>query len=230
MTDSAEKHLRPVRSYVVRGGRLTASQREAIDRLWPRYGLEINQGVIDRQQVFGRRAELVFEVGFGMGESLVEMAAEHPDRDYIGIDVHPPGIGTLLREIDARGLDNVRVMRGDATEVLSRCFADGSLDRIQIFFPDPWHKKRHHKRRLIQSDFIEALAVKMRTGGILHLATDWENYAEQMMAVMSSSKRFRNLAGPGNYSAAGDRPQTKFERRGRKLGHGVWDLVFEKVG
>ena len=221
-------HHRPIRSYVVRGGRLTPSQEEAINSLWPVYGLENDQGLINRETVFGRSAELVFEIGFGMGDSLVAMASEHPERDYIGIDVHPPGIGTILRDIKNADLKNLRVMQGDAMEVLQTCFEDKALDRVQIYFPDPWHKKRHHKRRMIQSGFVSDLATKVRSGGILHLATDWENYAEQMMEVMSASEQFRNLAGEGNFAEEHERVETKFERRGKRLGHGVWDLLFEK--
>ena len=221
---------RPIRSYVVRGGRLTPSQQEAIDTLWPVYGLEKGQGVLKREIIFGRRAELVFEIGFGMGDSLVAMAGQHPERDYIGIDVHPPGIGTILRAIRDSKLENLRVMQGDAVEVLETVFSDRELDRVQIFFPDPWHKKRHHKRRMIQPSFVSDLAGKMHAGGILHLATDWENYAEQMMEVMSASAQFRNMAGEGNFAGDHERVETKFERRGRRLGHGVWDLLFEKTG
>lgn len=229
MSEAGAGNHRSVRSYVVRGGRLTPSQKEAIDTLWPLYGIESSAGFLDSKALFGREAELVFEIGFGMGDSLVVMAREHPARDYIGIDVHPPGIGTLLREIHAQGLANLKVMQGDATDVLRTCFADGSLDRIQVFFPDPWHKKRHHKRRLIQPPFVADLAGKLRKGGILHLATDWQNYAEQMLEVMEAAPGFRNLAGAGHFAADHDRPETKFERRGRRLGHGVWDLLFEKI-
>lgn len=224
-----ELHHRPIRSYVVRGGRLTPSQEEAINTLWPVYGLENDQGLIKRESVFERSAELVFEIGFGMGDSLVAMAGEHPERDYIGIDVHPPGIGTILRDIKNAELKNLRVMQGDAMDVLKTCFADEELDKVQIYFPDPWHKKRHHKRRMIQPKFVSDLATKMRNGGILHLATDWENYAEQMMEVMTASSQFRNVAGEGQFAREHERAETKFERRGRRLGHGVWDLVFEKV-
>lgn len=213
---------------MVRGGRLTPSQQQARTSLWSAYGIDNNAGVIDPKAVFGREAQLVFEIGFGMGDSLAAMALAHPERDYIGIDVHPPGIGTLLREIHQQGITNLRVMQGDAVQVLATCFADGAIDRIQVFFPDPWHKKRHHKRRLIQPPFVDVLARKLRPGGILHLATDWENYAEQMMDVLSASPRFRNLSGPGNFAEAHERVETKFERRGRRLGHGVWDLVFER--
>lgn len=228
MTEQTDKK-RLVRSYVVRGGRLTPSQQQAMETLWPLYGLDADQGRLDRQEIFGRHAELVFEIGFGMGDSLAAMALQNPDRDYIGIDVHPPGIGTLLRDIREKGITNLRVMQGDAVQVLENCFDDESIDRIQIYFPDPWHKKRHHKRRLIQPPFVERLAKKMPEGGILHLATDWENYAEQMMEVLSASPSFRNQAGEGQFSSSHERVETKFERRGNRLGHGVWDLLFEKV-
>jgi tRNA (guanine-N7-)-methyltransferase len=229
MNEEAAAHKRPIRSYVVRGGRLTPAQQEAIESLWPIYGIDKDQSVLDRESVFGRDAELVFEIGFGMGDSLVAMAAQHPDRDYIGIDVHPPGIGTILRDIHEAGLTNLKVMQADAMEVLADCFDDGSLQRIQVYFPDPWHKKRHHKRRMIQPPFVDALAKKLCVGGVLHLATDWENYAEQMMEVMSASPHFLNMAGEGEFAAEHERVETKFERRGRRLGHGVWDLLFEKT-
>ena len=228
VVDSISDKQRPIRSYVVRGGRLTQAQQDAIENLWPEYGLDQEDGLIDRQRVFGRHAQLVFEIGFGMGDSLVEMASQHPERDYIGVDVHPPGIGTILRDIKERGIQNLRVMQGDATLILDNCFDDNSLDRIQIYFPDPWHKKRHHKRRLIQPAFVEALAVKLAAGGVLHLATDWENYAQQMMEVMSASPTYSNVAGVGNFAGQEERAETKFERRGRRLGHGVWDLLFVK--
>ncbi len=229
MSEEAVTHKRPIRSYVVRGGRLTPAQQEAIETLWPIYGIDKDQGILDRESVFGRNADLVFEIGFGMGDSLVAMAAQHPDRDYIGIDVHPPGIGTILRDIHEAGLTNLKVMQADAMEVLADCFDDGSLQRIQVYFPDPWHKKRHHKRRMIQPPFVDALANKLCVGGVLHLATDWENYAEQMMEVMSASTRFHNMAGEGKFASEHERVETKFERRGRRLGHGVWDLLFEKT-
>lgn len=228
MTET-DRHERTVRSYVVRGGRLTPSQQQAMESLWPDYGLDKEGGLIDRKVVFGRKAQLVFEIGFGMGDSLAAMAVQNPERDYIGIDVHPPGIGTLLREIKNRNIPNLRVMQGDAVQVLATCFADAEFDRIQVYFPDPWHKKRHHKRRLIQPLFVDLMAQKLRMDGIVHLATDWENYAQQMMEVMSASPRFRNLAGQGRYADDHERVETKFERRGRRLGHGVWDLVFERI-
>lgn len=214
---------------MVRGGRLTASQQKAIDSLWAEYGIEKDQVPINRLQVFGRYAELVLEIGFGMGESLVEMARRFPERDFIGIEVYSPGIGNILKATHQHGLDNLRVMQGDAVELMDESVEDESLDRVQIFFPDPWHKKKHHKRRLIQAPFVETLATKLRKGGILHVATDWENYAEQMMEVLSASDKFSNFAGEGQYAGHHDRPETKFERRGQRLGHGVWDIVFEKT-
>lgn len=219
---------RVIRSYVIRGGRLTVSQEKALEELWPRYGLEPTEGLVDRERIFGRRAELVVEIGFGMGASLLEMARARPERDFIGIEVHPPGVGALLRGLEEQGLDNVRVFRHDAREVLTNCFDDASIDRILIYFPDPWPKKRHHKRRLIQPEFVALLRRKLAPGGLLHLATDWENYAEQMMEVMSAAEGWRNAVGEGHYAEAGERPETKFERRGRHLGHGVWDLLFTR--
>jgi len=227
-SDSTGGTHRPIRSFVVRGGRLTPSQQQAITDWWPIYGIEDTQGLLDAGTVFGRHAPLVLEIGFGMGDSLAEQAEAHPEQDFIGIEVHPPGVGKLLREIHSRGLENLRIYCHDATEILARCIADESLDTIQIFFPDPWHKKRHHKRRLIQPDFVTALTQKLREGGRLHLATDWENYAEHMMAVLSQHPALLNTAGEGAWASQTQRPQTKFERRGLRLGHGVWDLIFEK--
>jgi len=229
MAESENTKHRPMRSYVVRGGRLTGSQQDAMENLWPEYGIDQNQGLIKREEVFGRRAELVFEIGFGMGDSLVAMAGQYPDRDYIGVDVHPPGIGTLLRLIDEEDLTNIRVVQDDAKLVLQESIADNSLERVQIFFPDPWHKKRHHKRRLIQAEFIQSLLPKVKTGGEIHLATDWENYAEQMMEVLSAEKKIENIFGLEKFATKSDRPVTKFQRRGVRLGHGVWDLVFKKL-
>lgn len=221
------KH-RPIRSFVVRGGRLTPSQQQALDDWWPIYGIDDTQAPLDPLATFGRQAPLVLEIGFGMGDSLAEQATAQPQRDFIGIEVHPPGVGKLLREIHSRQLQNLRIYCHDATEILARCIADNSLDTIQIFFPDPWHKKRHHKRRLIQPGFVSALTQKLRSGGRLHLATDWENYAEHMMQVLSENPDLQNTAGKGGWAQNTGRPQTKFERRGLRLGHGVWDLVFEK--
>ncbi len=229
MTDQDQPQtVRPIKSFVVRGGRLTGSQQKAIAELWPRYGLQRETGLLDQQAVFGRRQPLVFEIGFGMGDSLASMAEQNPAEDFIGVDVHPPGIGNLLRLIQARQLENVRLYQGDARLVLQDCIGEGMLDKVLIFFPDPWHKKRHHKRRLIQPAFIRELLPRIRSGGLLHLATDWENYAEQMLEVLSAVPELENCAGAGQYATAHGRPQTKFERRGQRLGHGVRDLLFRK--
>ena len=220
---------RAIRSFVIRAGRMTDSQHLALEQLWPAYGLDMDAGPLDRQTVFGRSAPLVFEIGFGMGGSLIQMAQARPDLDFIGVEVHPPGVGTLLKAIEEQGLTNLKVYRADAKEVMQQCIADASLHSIQIYFPDPWHKKRHHKRRLIQADFVEDLRRKLEVGGTLHLATDWQAYAEQMMEVLSAAPGFRNRFGAGAWASEHARPETKFERRGQRLGHGVWDLIFERT-
>lgn len=224
--EGSAEHPRAIRSFVIRGGRLTSSQENALATQWPHFGLDAQNGLIDPAQVFGRRAPLVMEIGFGMGDSLLTMASGNPERDFIGVEVHKPGVGRLLHEIAEKRLHNLRVYRHDAKEILRDCIADDSLDCIQIFFPDPWHKKRHNKRRLIQSEFIEQLRPKLKIGGTLHMATDWVPYAEHMMEVMNDAPRFRNAAGPDQYSSADERPLTKFEKRGQRLGHVVNDLIF----
>lgn len=233
------KPRRTIRSYVVRGGRLTPGQQRAMDRLWPRYGVDFeaaeggegrkSQNRIDQQALFGREAPLVLEVGFGMGEALLEMAGRHPQENYIGVDVHPPGIGNILRGIEERGLDNLRVFQHDAIAVLRCCVAEEQLDRVQVFFPDPWHKKKHHKRRIIQPAFVQLLRSRLKLGGSLHIATDWEHYAEHIMSVLSAAEGFENAFGVGHFAADHDRPLTKFESRGHRLGHKVQDLIFKRV-
>lgn len=226
---SNERPLRNIRSFVRREGRITAGQRRALQDLWPRFGLEADS-VLDMATIFDRQAPCTLEVGFGNGDALATMAEQQPECDFIGIEVHRPGIGRLLQQLETRKLDNVRVMREDAVQVLKSCIPDNSLDRLLLFFPDPWHKKRHHKRRIVQAGFIELLARKIRRGGCLHMATDWEDYAVHMLQVMEPSPAFHNCAGTGNFSPRPDyRPVTKFEQRGQRLGHGVWDLVFERV-
>jgi tRNA (guanine-N7-)-methyltransferase len=225
----SERTPRRVRSFVLRHGRMTPGQRRAFEEQWPRFGLAREQGPLDAQRVFGRAAPLVLEIGFGMGDSLADMAQASPERDFIGIEVHRPGVGRLLNAAAERGLDNLRIYCDDAVEVLRDCIADDSLDRVQIYFPDPWPKKKHHKRRLIQPHFVQLLRRKLRPGGLLHLATDWQDYAEHMLAVLEDSEGLVNGAAAGAYSPRPDwRPVTKFERRGAGLGHGVWDLLFEK--
>ena len=230
MSEQTEKFTHRIRSFVKREGRLTKGQAAAVERQWPVMGLE-HQGVeIDFSQSFGRTAPLVLEIGFGMGHSLVEMAKNDPASNYVGIEVHGPGVGACLMEAEVQGISNLRVMQHDAVEILEDCIADNSLNKVQIFFPDPWHKKRHHKRRLIRPDFVQLLQQKLQPGGILHLATDWENYAEHMLEVMHSEDGWKNLSSSNDYVPRPDaRPLTKFEKRGHRLGHGVWDMQFQKL-
>jgi tRNA (guanine-N7-)-methyltransferase len=228
MQDQNEAPRRSVRSFVIRAGRMTEGQKQAVSELWPQYGLEVADGRLDQQAVFGRVAPLVFEIGFGMGGSLAEMAQAHPEYDYIGVEVHAPGVGNLLKLAQAAELQNLRVYQTDAKDVLQRCIPDGALSCVQIFFPDPWHKKRHHKRRLIQPEFVQELRPKLALGGVLHLATDWEPYALQMMEVLEAAPGYRNRFGAAAWATRHERPVTKFEQRGERLGHGVWDLMFER--
>ncbi len=222
--------LRRIRSFVRRQGRLTEGQSRALQDYWQDYGLELTDTPIDLDTCFGRSAPTLLEIGFGNGDSLLAMAASAPDKNFIGIEVHRPGVGAIINNAERQGITNLRVFCEDAVEVLNYSIPDDSLVGVQLFFPDPWHKKRHHKRRIVQPDFVNLVADKLASGGYFHMATDWENYAEHMMAVMSASERFTNKAGAGNYSARPDyRSETKFERRGLKLGHGVWDLIFIKT-
>lgn len=224
------KYLRKVRSFVLREGRLTKGQTQAIEKNWSLMGLEYKPEPLDLPKVFGRDADTVLEVGFGMGASLVEMAAATPEKNFIGIEVHKPGIGTCLMDADEAKLTNLRVYHHDAVEVLEHAIANGSLARVQLFFPDPWHKKRHHKRRIVQPEFVQLLRKKLKVGGIFHMATDWENYAEYMLDVMNAAQGYANQSPTVDYVERPDyRPLTKFEARGQRLGHGVWDLIFEKT-
>jgi tRNA (guanine-N7-)-methyltransferase len=225
MTVSTPKRHRPIRSYVRREGRLTAGQQRALETLWPRFGIEYSDKMLDLAAIFGRSGPITLEIGFGNGESLAQMAHAAPERDFLGIEVHRPGVGHLLQRTEALGLSNLRVMCHDAVEVLKHQIPPGSLDTVQIFFPDPWHKKRHHKRRIIQPEFVALLAMRIAPGGTLHLATDWKDYAEHMLAVMRESAAFRNTA--ADFATRPTRrPLTRFEQRGHRLGHGVWDVVF----
>lgn len=224
------KVMRKVRSFVLREGRLTAGQQKALDALWPRFGLERAAGVLDAQQVFGRDAPRVLEIGYGMGHSLVQMAAAEPDKDFIGIEVHRPGVGALLMAIEESGVTNLRSYCDDAVEILEQCIADASLSRVQLYFPDPWHKKKHHKRRIVQPAWVQLVQRKLAPGGVLHMATDWQDYADHMLAVMQAENGWQNLASDQTYVPRPDwRPETKFERRGARLGHGVWDLLYQKL-
>jgi tRNA (guanine-N7-)-methyltransferase len=223
-------HLRKIKSFVRREGRLTKGQTLALDTQWPQFGLQLEDGLLEFEKLFGRKAETILEIGFGMGDSLFTEAQREPDSNFIGIEVHRPGIGSLLMNMQLQDVNNIRLFDCDAVDVLKQCIPDNSLDKIQIFFPDPWHKKRHHKRRLIQPAFVTLLAQKLKTGGVLHLATDWQHYAEHMMEVMNASTSFENSAGKNQYTLRpASRPITKFEKRGLKLGHGVWDMIFKKT-
>ncbi|SDK11086.1 tRNA (guanine-N(7)-)-methyltransferase [Ferrimonas sediminum] len=223
------KHHRRVRSYVKREGRMTKGQARAMEIYWPTMGLEHGDGMIDMAEEFGRDAPVVLEIGFGMGKSLVEMAAAEPDKDFIGIEVHGPGVGACLMAAEEQEVKNLRVFEHDAVEILSDCIKDESLDRVQLYFPDPWHKKRHHKRRIVQPEFIETVRRKLKVGGVFHMATDWEHYSEHMLEEMSEAPGFTNTAADGTFVPRPDfRPLTKFEARGQRLGHGVWDLIFAR--
>lgn len=220
--------LRRVRSFVVRDGRMTEAQRQALSLMWPRFGLTLEEGLIDYEKIFARKASRILEIGFGGGKSLLEMAKQHPEEDYIGIEMHQPGIGSLLQGIREHQLQNIRIYYADAVEVLQRCIPDNSLDVIQIFFPDPWPKRKHHKRRLIQPEFVKLLTTKLKPNATLHLATDWEHYAVHMMRVLSETSELHNLAGPMQYAERStQRPiVTKFEDRGTRSGRVIWELQF----
>jgi tRNA (guanine-N7-)-methyltransferase len=225
-----QKYMRTVRSFVMRAGRTTEGQQKALDEVWPVMGLELKNGAVNFTELFGREAPVVLEIGFGMGDSLIEMATQQPEKNYIGIEVHRPGVGRLLARAHEAGLSNIRVYAEDAVQVLAQCIPDSSLDALQLFFPDPWHKKKHHKRRIVQPEFAQTIRKKLKIGGHFHMATDWENYAEHMMEVMSVAPGYANQAGEGQFSPQPEwRPVTKFQRRGERLGHGVWDLIFERV-
>jgi tRNA (guanine-N7-)-methyltransferase len=218
---------RPVRSYVLRQGRITAAQSRACDALYPRYGIPYAPAPLDARRLFGRSAPLVLEVGSGMGETTAQIAKARPEADFIAVEVHAPGVGSLLNRIEADAIPNLRVIRHDALDVLEHMIPDGALAALHIFFPDPWPKKRHRKRRLVQPEFAALAARKLAPGGILHAATDWQDYAEQMLAVFSSEPLLENAAA-GFAPRPAYRPLTKFEARGLKLGHPSWDLVFRR--
>ncbi len=221
--------LRKIRSFVCRNGRMTDVQRDALAWL-PRYELKRDHGLTDFSSHFQRHAPWIVEIGFGFGHSLLEMARTHPEQDFIGIEIHKPGIAALLAGIQAYQLTNLRLYQGDAVDIMEQCIADDALTGVQIFFPDPWPKRRHHKRRLIQEPFIRLILRKLKQGGVLHLATDWKDYAQHMMDVVTPIEAFDNLAGMKNYSDRSScRPiMTKFERRGMRHGHVTWELQFKK--
>ncbi|MEM5331558.1 tRNA (guanosine(46)-N7)-methyltransferase TrmB [Paraburkholderia sp. JHI2823] len=220
-------HLRRIRSFVTRAGRVSTGQRRALDELGPRFVVPYQPEAADWDAVFGRHAPRVLEIGFGMGASTAEIAALRREEDFLGVEVHEPGVGALLKLVGEQNLENIRIIQHDAVEVLEHMIAPASLDGVHIFFPDPWHKARHHKRRLIQPKFVALLVSRMKPGAYLHCATDWQNYAEQMLEVLGAEPALENTA--ADYAPRPDyRPVTKFERRGLRLGHGVWDLVFRR--
>jgi tRNA (guanine-N7-)-methyltransferase len=223
-----EPQRRPVRSFVLRQSRMSPAQKRAFDALMPNYGIPFATFPLDFDRVFGRRAPRVLEIGFGMGETTARIAAQHPEIDYLGSEVHTPGVGSLLRRVAALELSNVRVVQHDAVEVLEHMIAPGSLDGAHIFFPDPWPKKRHHKRRLIQPPFVALLVSRIKAGAYVHVATDWQDYAQQIMKVLSDNPLLVNTS-DGFAPRPAYRPLTKFENRGLKLGHSVWDVVFRRA-
>lgn len=227
MSESPEEHKRTIRSFVLRQGRLTPAQQRAVEHLLPRFGIAYDRQPLGLDQSFGRAAPKILEIGFGMGTATAEIARNAPENDYLGIEVHTPGVGNLLKLIEEQGLSNLRVIQHDAVEVLRNMIADAALDGVHIFFPDPWPKKRHHKRRLIQTEFVKLLCAKLKPGGYLHFATDWEEYAQWTLEVLSVEPLLKNTADAYAPKPA-YRPETKFERRGINLGHGVWDIVFRR--
>ncbi|WP_158783905.1 tRNA (guanosine(46)-N7)-methyltransferase TrmB [Pantoea sp. BAV 3049] len=228
--DENGRPLRRIRSFVRRQGRLTKGQQHALDHFWPDVGVEYQPEPVDLAELFGREAPVVLEIGFGMGASLVTMAQANPQQNFLGIEVHSPGVGACLSAADEAGVENLRVMCHDAVDVLNHMIPDNSLRMVQLFFPDPWHKARHNKRRIVQVPFAELVLRKLKLGGVFHMATDWEAYAEHMLEVMNSIAGYKNQSETQDYVPRPEsRPLTKFEQRGQRLGHGVWDLMFERI-
>jgi len=224
------KYIRKIRSFVKREGRLTNAQGRALEEHWDAMGLSHTDGLLDFTTVFGNNNPVVLEIGFGMGKSLVEMAKAAPELNFIGIEVHRPGVGACIALAQETGVPNLKVYEHDAIEILADCIPDKSLTTVQLFFPDPWHKKKHHKRRIVQADFVETIRQKLKVDGVFHMATDWENYAECMLEDMQSAEGYHNLSETNDYVPRPDsRPLTKFENRGQRLGHGVWDIQFNRV-
>jgi tRNA (guanine-N7-)-methyltransferase len=225
-----EFNPKAIRSFVIRAGRMTEGQKSAFDTWWPLYGVSLFAGIFDGATQFNNANPLVVEMGFGMGDSLFAMASAAPDTNFVGIEVHPPGVGRLINTAGKASVNNLKVYMADATDVLRDCFADNSIDRFQLYFPDPWHKKKHHKRRVVQLAFLQLVQQKLKSGGVLHMATDWQAYAEYMLEMLQQSEGWKNLGEPSGYAKRPDyRPITKFEKRGENLGHGVWDLLMAKT-
>ncbi|MDJ0758275.1 MAG: tRNA (guanosine(46)-N7)-methyltransferase TrmB [Woeseiaceae bacterium] len=231
MTQDGQGFKRTVRSFVRRTGRITESQQRALDELWPLWGVEYSDATLDPEQLFGRSAPLTVEIGFGNGDSLVQLAAEHPEHDFLGIEVHVPGIGHCLIAARQAGIDNLRIISHDAVDVLSRQVAPGSVSRLNLYFPDPWPKKRHHKRRILNVEFLNAVHTCLKAGGTFHIATDWQNYAEYIDELFAESELFRlDERREHDGDEPLDRAATKFEKRGLRRGHRIWDWRFEKIG
>jgi len=220
---------RRIKSFVLRQGRLSKAQQQAIDEQWNKYGLELENKPLNLAKLFNRTADTILEIGFGMGSSLATMAENNPQQNYIGIEVHRPGVGALLKLVGEKNLINLRVFNADAIEVLEQMIPEKSLSAVYLFFPDPWHKTKHKKRRIVQTEFATKIASHLQESGQFHMATDWEDYAKYMLKTMSLAKEYVNLSGVNNYTPRPEyRPLTKFEQRGHDLGHGVWDLIFVK--
>ncbi len=227
--ENSNPQHRRIRSFVLRQGRLTKGQERALETGWPKYGVEYTSQGIDLDEIFGRKdSKKILEIGFGMGDATAKIAQALPDCDFLAVEVHTPGVGSLLKLIEELALTNIRIVQHDAVEVLQHMLPDASLDGVHIFFPDPWHKKRHHKRRLIQAEFVKLLCQKLKPDAYIHVATDWQEYAEWVLEVLNAEQQLKNTA--QDYAEKpGYRPLTKFENRGLKLGHGVWDLVFLRI-
>ncbi len=224
------KYLRKIQSFVKRSGRLSKAQSTGLNELWGDYGVNINEKILNFDELFLNKNDITLEVGFGNGNSLLEMAIQQPNQNFLGIEVYEAGVGRLINEASKNNLSNLKIIKEDAVEILTNNISDNSLSCFQLFFPDPWHKKKHHKRRIFQTSFLYLLSKKLKNNGIAHIATDWENYAEHIMDTLESHPHFKNCAGDHIYSVRPkNRPLTKFENRGQKLGHGVWDIIFTNI-
>ena len=223
------EHPRSIRSFVMRGGRITEAQQRALQLLWPKYGIPFEPAPLDLEAAFGRAAPITLEIGFGNGDNLAALAAVHPERNYLGVEVHRPGVGRLLLSLEERGLSNARVICHDAVEVLTQQVAPHTLDEVLILFPDPWPKKRHHKRRLVQAPFVELVTDRLRVGGVVRFASDWQPYADAVLELLNATPRLRNVSPDERFvPRPTERNPTRFEKRGERLGHDVWDLAFER--
>ena len=224
------KYLRKIQSFVRRSGRISKAQSIGLNELWHDYGVDLNEKKIDFNKLFLSKNNVTLEVGFGNGDSLLEMAIDQPNQNFLGVEVYEAGVGRLINEANKNKLSNLKIIKDDAVEALTNNILDNSISHFQLFFPDPWHKKKHHKRRIVQISFLDLLSNKLKKDGIVHIATDWENYAEHIMELLESHSHFKNCAGDHMYSLRPkNRPLTKFENRGQKLGHGVWDIIFTNI-